>query len=116
MWPGLRPGSEYSFRVAYLTEEGQRSDLSGYGVNKTWGRDYNGDGLPDDWQRLYFGSNSLNWANSTIDSDGDGATNMEEFIAGTDPSDIADMLALEFVKLDRGQRLQWNCKIGSIWC
>ena len=115
LWPGLRPGSEYSFRVAYLTEEGQRSELSVYGVNKTWGRDYNGDELPDDWQRVYFGSSSLNWPNSTLDSDGDGATNMEEFIAGTDPTDIADRLALELVKLDKGQRLQWNCKIGAIY-
>ena len=60
LWPGLRPGSEYAFRVAYIAEDGRRSEISSYGFNKTWGKDYNNDELPDDWQLIYFGSERNN--------------------------------------------------------
>jgi sugar lactone lactonase YvrE len=45
------------------------------------------DGIPDTWRLLYFGtvSNILSAANA--DPDGDGASNWQEFIAGTNPLD-----------------------------
>jgi hypothetical protein len=45
--------------------------------------DWDGDGLPDDWEIRY----RLNpWANdANLDSDGDGLTNLEEYELGTDP-------------------------------
>ena len=53
LWSGLRPGS---VRLGeYVTEDNVKSIISDYSFNKTWGRDYNGDGLPDDWQAKYFG-------------------------------------------------------------
>ena len=115
LWPGLRPGSEYAFRVAYVTEDGRRSKLSAFGVNKTWGRDYNEDGLPDDWQSRYFGNKTNNWAGAMEDSDGDGATNQQEFAAGTDPSDSTDLLVLDLSKMEEGQRLQWNAQPGAVY-
>ena len=115
LWPGLRPGSEYAFRVAYVTEDGRRSELSAFGVNKTWGRDCNEDGLPDDWQNRYFGNKTDNWAGAMEDSDGDGATNQQEFAAGTDPSDSADLLILDLSKMEEGQRLQWNAQPGAVY-
>ena len=115
LWPGLRPGSEYAFRVAYVTEDGRRSELSAFGVNKTWGRDYNEDGLPDDWQSRYFGNKTDDWAGAMEDSDGDGATNQQEFAAGTDPSDSSDLLVLDLSKMEEGQRLQWNAQPGAVY-
>ena len=115
LWPGLRSGSEYAFRVAYVTEDGRRSELSKFGVNKTWGRDYNADGLPDDWQNKYFGNKRDNWAGAMEDSDGDGATNQQEFAAGTDPSDSDDLLVLDLSKMEEGQRLQWNAQPGAVY-
>ena len=115
LWPGLKPGSEYAFRVAYVTEDGRRSELSEYGVNKTWGRDYNEDGLPDDWQNKYFGNKSDNWEGAMVDSDGDGATNQQEFAAGTNPSNSADLLVLDLSKMEEGQRLQWNAQPGAVY-
>lgn len=49
--------------------------------------DIDGDGLDDDWEMAYFGH--LNYG-ADDDPDGDLATNLEEFIAGTDPTDPLD--------------------------
>ncbi len=115
VWPGLRPGSEYSFRVAYQLSDGRHSELSALAFSKTWGRDYNADGLPDDWQREYFGKTVTTWPGAAADSDGDGATNGQEFAAGTDPSDKSDSLSVSLAKLERGQRLEWNARPGALY-
>ena len=47
--------------------------------------DVNVDGLPDLWQETYFGSADDPHARPIVDDDGDGFTNQEEWIAGTDP-------------------------------
>ena len=44
--------------------------------------DVDGNGLPDSWETQHFGSTG---ANPVADSDGDGTTNMMEFLAGTNP-------------------------------
>jgi hypothetical protein len=46
-----------------------------------------GDGIPDSWRLRYFGTvnNLLSQANA--DADGDGMTNLQEYNAGTDPTD-----------------------------
>jgi len=52
------------------------------------------DGIPDSWRLRYFGSvnNLLSQANA--DADGDGANNMAEFVAGTDPTDNSSNLKI----------------------
>lgn len=47
--------------------------------------DADGDGLPDDWERQYFGSPSA--CAPEGDPDEDGLTNCQEYLAGTDPTD-----------------------------
>jgi hypothetical protein len=49
--------------------------------------DTNRNGLPDDWERAYFGNAS---AVPDEDTDGDGFTNLQEYEAGTNPLDPAD--------------------------
>jgi hypothetical protein len=115
VWPGLRPGSEYMFQVAYVLEDGRRSELSPLAATKTWGRDFNGDGLPDDWQRQYFGTDADAWPVAALDSDGDGSSNEHEFAAGTDPSNGSDALSLSFTKLERGTRLEWDARLGVLY-
>ena len=115
VWQGLRPGSEYAFQVAYVLGDGRRSELSSFGVTKTWGRDYNTDGLPDDWQRRYYGKDAAVWPSAGEDSDGDGASNEQEFSAGTDPSDGADTLSVSLTKLEKGTRFEWNARLGALY-
>jgi hypothetical protein len=51
-----------------------------------------GDGIPDWWRLTYFGtvSNLLSAAN--LDPDGDGASNWQEYVAGTNPQDPNSVL------------------------
>ncbi len=42
------------------------------------------DGMPDQWEKLY-GFNPANAADGTLDADGDGYTNLEEFLNSTNP-------------------------------
>lgn len=54
---------------------------------------YAGDGLDDNWQNLYFGLNNP-LAAPTQDPDGDGQTNLFEFIAGLIPTSPASRFRL----------------------
>lgn len=47
------------------------------------------DGLPDDWERFWFGDQS---ATVDGDPDGDGQSNWAEFLAGTDPTQASSYL------------------------
>ncbi|MBI3848808.1 MAG: PD40 domain-containing protein [Verrucomicrobia bacterium] len=51
--------------------------------------DTDGDGLPDDWELAYF--NGLQ-RDGTGDYDGDGQTDLMEFMAGTDPTNAGSIL------------------------
>ncbi len=53
--------------------------------------DADADGLPDDWEQFWWGSLTVAVAASG-DSDGDGATDVAEFRAGTDPTRAASVL------------------------
>ena len=55
------------------------------------GLDSDGDGLPDAWELTHFGTLSFG---PNDDTDGDGATNLQEYLAGTDPNDPASVLAI----------------------
>ncbi len=59
--------------------------LSGSGVDMGADEftDTDADGLPDWWESLYFDSSTS--ASPEEDSDGDGITNLEEYVAGTRP-------------------------------
>ena len=53
------------------------------------------DNLPDEWEIQYFGGiNAVNGGEAE-DFDGDGSSNYDEWLAGTDPSDATDLLELK---------------------
>lgn len=52
------------------------------------------DGIPDTWRLLYFDSVSNLLSAANADPDGDGASNWQEFIAGTNPMDGTSVFRL----------------------
>lgn len=109
----LAPGTEYTFRMLYQLTDGRRSPLSAPVVGKTWGADLNGDGLPDDWQQSVWGSGP--WPDPNEDSDGDGASNLAEFLAGTDPRDPSSVLKTRLVRTSGSLKFSWNTQPGFVY-
>lgn len=111
----LDPASTHSVRLAYVLTDGRVSPLSASATGKTWGRDRNHDGLPDDWQTVYWGPDPQLWPSSLADSDGDGASNLAEFLAGTDPREAASALRISIQTTAAGLLLEWNAVPGSVY-
>ena len=59
-----------------------RIGLTSWGIPSA--NDQDGDAMEDSWENAYFGNTDQS---ATTDYDGDGQTNLEEFIAGSDPTD-----------------------------
>jgi hypothetical protein len=54
--------------------------------------DWDGDGLPDWWEKRYFTDNVTGFPEE--DADGDGMSNLSEFVAGTTPTDANSLLKI----------------------
>jgi alpha-D-xyloside xylohydrolase len=90
-----------------LNHPGGQSQIS-------FGPDSVGDGISDSWRLTYFGSaattNSASCAQ--CDPDGDGMTNLQEYLAGTDPTKANSVLRI--ISLDGGARMiVWNSAPGK---
>ncbi len=71
--------------------------------------DYDGDGLPDEWETAN-GTNPL-VPDANEDPDSDGATNIEEYLAGTDPQSAQSLLKVEASVINPGSvRLQFMAR------
>jgi GH35 family endo-1,4-beta-xylanase len=102
---GFHGDYDVTVSVPGCEEAVQQVDLSSEVADNTCivtlpANDSDGDGIPDAWEEQY----SLNPAepDSTIDSDGDGLNNQQEFIALTDPDDPASAPHLTTVLADDG--------------
>ena len=71
--------------------------------------DSDNDGLADDWEYAFFG-NLTHGPNE--DADGDGDTNLEEYLAGTDPTDPGSVLRPSIVKVAGELRLNFRTVLG----
>lgn len=75
--------------------------------------DANGNGLPDWWEDRYFHRP----VRPEDDADVDGASNLAEFVAGTDPTDPASRFAFIDVHLDGQQQLviRWASSSNAVY-
>jgi hypothetical protein len=106
------PKSTHAVQLAYRTEDGRVSPKSAPVTVTTYSADTNGDGLPDDWQTENWGKV---WPPSDADSDGDGASNAAEFLAGTDPTSAGSVLSMSISPREQGLYLVWNTLPGSFY-
>lgn len=76
--------------------------------------DGDGNGLPDEWERLHFGSVRIN---SSADPDGDGVSNWAEYVAGTNPNDASSVL--KFVNIrpgpGAGVYVEWSSVVNKTY-
>ncbi|MBL9171255.1 MAG: lamin tail domain-containing protein [Verrucomicrobiales bacterium] len=84
------PWSSYSIHV---TNQARSTGLTSTNALLTYVADTDKDGLSDEWETRFFGS--ATGAPAGADTDGDRLTNLEEFIAGTNPTDALSYLRIE---------------------
>jgi hypothetical protein len=86
---GKLSGSVYSANCGWLS----LSNASAFVQTDTipGGVDSNANGLPDAWERIYFGALGVN---PDADADGDGMSNNDEYLAGTNPTNSLDRLEI----------------------
>ncbi|MBM3881796.1 MAG: hypothetical protein FJ387_19075 [Verrucomicrobia bacterium] len=107
---GLRRVSVLLFHHHNL--EGQRVDVVPIDLGDD---DTDFDTLPDWWEQSYFGT--LEVAGRETDSDGDGASDRLEFLAGTHPRDPAALLRVRSVRWVAGLGLavRWASELGKTY-
>lgn len=71
---------------AFPLDRKESVDTDGDGKGNNQDDDDDDDGLPDKWEEQY-GLDPLNATDASLDSDGDGLTNLEEYKARSDPLD-----------------------------
>jgi len=111
---GLNPSSTHYFKLDYLLTDGRRSPLSGATTNTTYGTLMWG-GIPFDWMTKYFGNDVSQWPSASADSDGDGVSNLQEFLGGTIPTNAASVLRQKMINTGQGPFLQWNTEPGLFY-
>jgi hypothetical protein len=101
----------------YTTPVPQTNSLAQGGAIDFEGRylytDANTNGLSDAWETQYFGA-ATPGRNSLLDTDGDGVTDLGEFLSGTDPTEFASTLQVSqpVVNASGAMRLDWPSSIG----
>ena len=86
---GIFTGHAYSANLGWIALNTTLSTLATVTINRP---DADSDGIPDPWERLFFGN--LTRATSTTDKDGDGVIDRLEYFAGTDPGNAASLLKI----------------------
>jgi hypothetical protein len=80
--------------------------------------DTDGDGLPDDWELAHALNplSALGDDGASGDPDHDGASNIQEFLAGTDPRNASSVFRITSVtRIPAGAAVQFPCVAGRVY-
>jgi hypothetical protein len=112
---GLAAGSAHSYQFDYVLADGRRSPLSPSTSGTTYAYPFTWGGIPYDWMMQYYGSDTSLWPSANADTDGDGATTLQEFLAGTNPTDRNSALKVALSPTPQGLFLNWNSTPGLVY-
>jgi hypothetical protein len=105
---GLEYNKTYFFKAKAYTETGE----SGFSEEFSWKAptmpDSDADGISDSWETEHFAS--LDTANSSTDTDQNGISDLNEFLAGTNPMDANDYPAIEIRAASAGATLSFEAR------
>ena len=95
-------------------------DVFAGGLNNLPALDSDGDGIPDWWMIQYFGHPTGQAGDLSLaqdDADGDGMSNLQEYLAGTDPTVPTSVLALNIAPVVPGTSavLTWTAAPGKTY-
>jgi uncharacterized repeat protein (TIGR01451 family) len=78
------------------------------------GADSDGDGQPDSWE-VAHGLDILSAADAWMDADGDGMSNLNEFLAGTNPTNAASVFRLTQTLGGSGLEIGFQSTTGKLY-
>jgi Tol biopolymer transport system component len=108
-----RDGRTLVFRSFSDLVEGDYNDKRDVFVVRLGGGDSDGDGMDDDWEMAYFQTLARNGSG---DFDNDAQTDLEEFRAGTDPTNQGSIFhALTVTRVGGATTVFWNGSPGIIY-
>jgi len=103
-WPAAANGAGFSLERTALSGSGD-NPVNWKAAAPTPGQDAiadrDGDGMPDDWEAAHQ-LNADDPDDAALDSDKDGFTNLQEYLAGTDPRDPSSALRFESAAVSQG--------------
>jgi hypothetical protein len=105
--------------LAVCSHDTTKSNLSVFDNVSIAPADTDGDGIPDWWMLQYFGhatGQSSDKSLATQDADGDGFSNLAEFLAGTNPTNSASYLHLISITPTNGNyQINWAAVGGHYY-
>jgi glycosidase len=112
-WSGMASGQHY-IQVLFNGDGLNLQAARLVNVTVTGAADADGDGLPDNWetQNGLSPTNSVGINGANGDPDGDGFTNLQEFLAGTNPQDETSLLRITQLG-SGGRRITWQSVPGK---
>lgn len=111
---GLLPATEYVYRVQTRDQSANQNE-SAVSPSAAAQTD-DGDSLPNEWELLYFSSLTATAGSASEDWDGDGWSDYQEWVAGTNPVDRNSRFEIELTTATNGElQIGWGSVAGKTY-